>query len=98
MLFGALETGEAMIANLLREIALSPELAAQLAGNTTLRDRAIDESLRLEPGASFVDRYAVVADARLGVATWAGDHVIVSLAGANRDPAAHRRPDEFSLQ
>lgn len=95
MLFGALETGEAMIANLLREIVLSPELAAQLAGNTTLRDRAIDESLRLEPGASFVDRYA---DARLGVATWAGGHVIVSLAGANRDPAAHRRPDEFSLQ
>jgi cytochrome P450 len=98
VLFGALETAEAMIANLLREIVLAPELAALLGGNTTLRDRAIDESLRLEPGASFVDRFAVVADARFGVAIRAGDHVIVSLAGANRDPTAHRRPDDFSLQ
>lgn len=105
VLFGALETSEAMIANLLREVVLDRELSARLAIDGAMRDRSIEESLRLEPGASFLDRYVVGDDAdgegvlrdRWGVSFAPGDHVIVSLAGANRDPEHHRRPDDFLL-
>ncbi len=95
VLFGALETSEAMIANLLRLVVADPKIHALLAEDSTMRDRSIEESLRLEPGASFLDRYVVDDAERLGAVFRKGDHVIVSLAGANRDPLAHHRPDEF---
>jgi len=98
VLFGALETSESMLANLMRDLTVDPSLHARLEADPAMRDRAIDESLRLEPGASFLDRYVVEDSERFGVPFAAGDHVIVSLAGANRDPAAHRRPDEFLLE
>jgi cytochrome P450 len=98
VLFGALETSEAMIANLLRDIVVDPDLHARLAADPATRDRAIDESLRLEPGASYLDRYVVETTERFGVSFAVGDHVIVSLAGANRDPTTHRRPHEFLLE
>lgn len=97
VLFGALETSEAMIANLLRDVIVDSDVHARIAADPELRDRAIDESLRLEPGASFVDRYVVEATERDASSFSAGDHVIVSLAGANRDPSAYRRPDLFLL-
>jgi len=97
VMFGALETSEALIANLLREVVASPPFHARLATDSTMRDRSVEESLRIEPGASFVDRY-VLGDTNVdGVALADGDHVIVSLAAANRDPAAYREPDEFRL-
>ena len=59
---------------------------------------AIEESLRLEPAAAVVDRYATT-DARLGGAdVRAGDQVTVSIAGANRDPAVFTEPDVFDVR
>jgi len=59
---------------------------------------AVDESLRLEPAAGRVDRYAT-ADVELGGAPIRrGDLVIVSLTGANRDPAFFADPDRFDLR
>ena len=97
VMFGALETSEAMIANLLWHVLRDPDLAARLRDVPDLRDRAIDESLRLEPGAAVVDRYVVAATRISGVTVGAGDPVSVSLAGANRDPAVYRDPDRYSL-
>ena len=58
----------------------------------------MEESLRLEPAAAVVDRYAT-SDAQLGGARIrAGDQVTVSLAGANRDPAVFRDPDRFDIR
>ncbi len=59
---------------------------------------AVEESLRLEPAAAVVDRYAT-RDARLGGAgIRAGDQVTVSIAGANRDPAVFAEPDLFDVR
>ena len=74
MLFGGIETTEAMITNLLLHLLTStsherfPELAAQLQSEPDLLDNAIEESLRLEPAAAVVDRYAT-RDAQLGEVT-----------------------------
>ena len=60
-------------------------------------DAAIEESLRLEPAAAVVDRYAT-ADAWLGGARIsAGELVRVSIAAANRDPAVFADPDRLDL-
>jgi cytochrome P450 len=87
LLFGGIETTEGMIAN----------AALALLGHPETRDLelGIEESLRLEPAAAMVDRYAT-ADTRLGEAKIGrGDLVHISITGANRDPAVFADPDEF---
>jgi cytochrome P450 len=99
LLFGGLETTEAMIANLLVHLLNDPaQLSAVRDGGPEPLDGAIEESLRLEPGATVVDRYAT-RDATLGpVTVRAGDLVSVSLAGANRDPEVFKDPDAFDIR
>jgi cytochrome P450 len=97
VMFGALETSEAMIANLLWHVLGDAEVEQQLRATPDLRDRAIEESLRLEPGAAVVDRYAVRSTEVAGIEIGRRDPVTVSLAAANRDPAAHLEPNRFSL-
>jgi cytochrome P450 len=99
MLFGGIETTEAMIVNLLLHLLTRlqqfPELSAQLQDEPELLDNAIEESLRLEPAAAVVDRYAT-RDVQLGEAQIRkGDLVTASLAGANRDPDVFPDPDTF---
>ena len=68
-----------------------------MQADRTLGASAIEESLRLEPAAGRVDRYARV-DAELGGASIGkGDLVIVSLTAANRDPATFPEPDRFDV-
>lgn len=70
------------------------ELELARRGPAPLR-AAIAESLRLEPPAAFIDRYAT-ADVRLGgCEIRRGDLVRVSLSGANRDPSVFPDPDRF---
>jgi cytochrome P450 len=98
MLFGGVETTEGMIVNALWHLLGDPAAVAAVTADRSLTGAAIDESLRLEPAAAVVDRYAT-ADAALGAAAVrAGDLVTVSLAGANRDPAFFPRPDRFDLR
>jgi cytochrome P450 len=97
MLFGGVETTEGMIVNALWHLLGDPAALAAVTADRSLAGGVIGESLRLEPAAAVVDRYAT-ADARLGgAAVRAGDLVSVSLAGANRDPAFFPRPDRFDL-
>src|SRR5947199_7762972 len=97
MMFGDIDTTEAMITNVLRHLLLHPDALADVRTEPALVAAAVEESLRLEPAAAVVDRYATV-DVRLGDAdVTAGDLVRVSIAGANRDPAVFPAPDEFDL-
>ncbi len=97
VLFGAVETTEAMILNLVWHLLADRSVVARLRSDPPLIDQAIEESLRLEPAASVVDRYAT-ARTRLGSATIErGDLVRISLAGANRDPLTYPDPDTFNL-
>ena len=85
-----------MIANATLELLRRPELLARVkSGDPALLDAVIDESLRREPAAAVIDRYAT-ADVTLGGAAIArGDLVRISIAAANRDPAVFERPDAF---
>jgi cytochrome P450 len=98
LLFGGIETTEGMIANAMLHLLSSPGELELVRANRGLIPEAIEESLRLEPAAAVVDRYAT-RDTQLGGAQIrAGDPVTVSIAGANRDPVVFGDPDRFDIR
>ena len=97
LLFGAIETSEGMTANALFHVLRDPLLAARLQSDSALIPAAVDESLRLEPAATLVDRYTT-GETRLGnVRLPERAAVSLSLAAANRDPAHFPDPDRFDV-
>jgi len=97
LMFGAIETSEGMTANALWHLLSEPGLADRMRAHPDRIGDLIEESLRFEPAAAVVDRYAT-RDIELGGARIAaGDLVRVSLAGANRDPAIFAEPDRFDI-
>ena len=98
LLFGGIETTEGMIANAVWHLLSHPEQASLVSGRPEVLANAIEESLRLEPAAAIVDRYAT-RDVEIGGAPVArGDLVRVSIAGANRDPAEFAQPDRLDVR
>jgi cytochrome P450 len=97
LLFGGIETTEGMIANALLMLLERPDQLARVRRDPHLVDQAIEESLRLEPAAAVIDRYATT-DLELGRArVRRGELVRISISAANRDPAVFRDPDTFEL-
>ena len=98
MLFGGIETTEGMIANAIVHLLGDPAQLALVTVDPGLLPNAIEESLRLEPAAAMVDRYATADVELAGAAIHAGDLVRVSVAAANRDPSAFGDPDRFDVR
>lgn len=95
LLFGGIETTEGMIANALLDLLEHPDLLAWVGHDRKRLDAALEESLRLEPAAAVVDRYAT-ADAELRDARIRkGELVRISISAANRDPAVFADPNRF---
>lgn len=98
LMFGGIETTEGMITNALLHLLSHPDQLDLVMRDSLLLPNAVEESLRLEPAAAFVDRYAT-ADVHLGGAgIRRGELVSVSLAGAGRDPAVFTDPDAFDVR
>ena len=97
LLFGGIETTEGMIANALVHLLSHPDALADVRADSGRLPAAVEESLRLEPAAAVIDRYAT-RDTELGGADIAaGELVRISIAAANRDPATFADPDRFDL-
>lgn len=97
LLFGGIETTEGMIATLLLHLLADQDTLRSVREDRALLSAAVEESLRLEPAAAVVDRYATSGVDLAGVHIPQGALVVVSLAAANRDPAAFEDPDRFDL-
>jgi cytochrome P450 len=98
LMFGGIETTEGMIANAILHLLAHPEQLALVREDPALLPNAVEESLRLEPAAAVIDRYAT-RDARLGDASIErGELVTMSIAGANRDPDVFPDPDSFDVR
>jgi len=98
LMFGGIETTEGMITNALLHVLSSPAQLALVLADPGLVPAAVEESLRLEPAAAVVDRYATAGTRLGGTAIQAGDQVTVSITGANRDPAVFAEPDVFDVR
>src|SRR5215472_15418132 len=98
IMFGGIETTEGMISNVILHLLSHPGQLALVYADPGLVPNAVEESLRLEPAAAVVDRYAT-RDVQIGAASIRrGDLVTVSLAGAGRDPAVFADPDLFDVR
>jgi cytochrome P450 len=98
LMFGGIETTEGMITNAVLHLLSHPDQLGLVRGDPGLVPGAVEESLRLEPAAAVVDRYATCDVQIGGAAIRRGDLVTVSLAGAGRDPAVFPDPDRFDVR
>ncbi len=97
IMFGAIETAEGMIANALYHVLSNPAALGTVVGDRSLVAACIEESLRLEPAAAVVDRFATRSVELDRALVSAGDLVVVSIAAAGRDPEAFSDPDTFDI-
>ena len=95
IMFGGIETTEAMILNALWFVLGDHGGWTPATHDPAGVGQAVEESLRLEPAAAVVDRYATRDVTLAGTEIPTGALVVVSLAGANRDPAEFPDPDRF---
>jgi cytochrome P450 len=98
LMFGGIETTEGMICTAILHLLSHPEQLGLVTADRSLLAGAVEESLRLEPSAAVVDRYATAGAVLAAARIRRGDPVIVSIAGANRDPAVFAEPDRFDIR
>jgi cytochrome P450 len=98
LLFGGIETTEGMICNAVWHLLSHPDQLDLVRASPDLLANAVEESLRLEPAAAVVDRYATRDADLAGTTIPRGDLVTVSLAGAGRDPDVFADPDVFDVR
>ena len=98
LMFGGIETTEGMITTVLWHLLSHPDQLALVRAEPDLLANAVEESLRMEPAAAVVDRYATRDVSIAGADIRAGDLVTVSLAGAGRDPDVFTDPDVFDVR
>ena len=98
ILFGAIETIESMVLNTVMLLLDHPDQLDAVRADAELIPNAVEESLRLIPPVTFIERWSsaptVVADVALG----AGEFVGVSTLGANRDPEVFADPLRFDIR
>jgi cytochrome P450 len=97
LLFGGIVTSESSAAIAFRYLLDEPGVWERLAGDRSLVRPFVEETFRLEPSASAIDRYATRDVELPGASVSEGDLVRVSLSAANRDPAVFPDPDDLSL-
>ncbi len=98
LMFGGIETTEGMIANAVLHLLTHPDQRSRLEAEPHLLAGAVEESLRLEPAAAVLDRYATRDIELGGGAIRRGDLVRISVTAANRDPAEFPDPDRFDIE
>ena len=98
LMFGGIETTEGMICTAILHLLSHPEQLSLVTADRSLLPGAVEESLRLEPSAAVVDRYATAGALLAAARIQRGDLVIVSIAAANRDPAVFTDPDRFDIR
>jgi cytochrome P450 len=98
LMFGGIETTEGMIANALWHLLTHEDQLELVRSEPVLLPGAVEESLRLEPAAATIDRYATRDTGFGGAPIQRGDLVTISIAGANRDPSTFPGPDRFDVR
>ena len=98
ILFGGIETTEAMIANALWALLSHPDQWKRVKEGRVRIDEAVEETLRWEPAVQSATRYATRQVALRGAVIEEGDAVQCMLGAANRDPAHFQDPDVFDVR
>jgi cytochrome P450 len=95
LLFGGIVTSESSTAIAFHHLLADPEAQEALRRDRSKVKAFVEETLRIEPSAAAVDRYATRDVDLAGASIEKGDLVRVSLSAANRDPAVFPDPDRL---
>jgi P450-derived glycosyltransferase activator len=93
-----LEVTTNLLANAVLALLDRPDQWRLLCADPTWAQRAVEESLRLDPPVRLDSRIAVAALDLAGREIPAGGEVVVCLEAVHRDPGSHRDPDRFELR
>ena len=97
MLYAGHETTRNLIGNGLFTLLEHPEQLAQLRGDRSLLESAVEEILRYEPPIIFLSRI-VLEDMKLaGIELLAGEMIHLALSSANRDADEFDQPERFDI-
>lgn len=91
------ETTTRLIGNCLLQLMQNPDQLAEVRMDRSLLDNAIEESLRLDPPVLALSRLVRETFEYKGVRFKKGQMLLLSIAGANRDPEVTQDPETFSL-
>jgi cytochrome P450 len=91
------ETTRHLIANLLARVVSDPALFATLKADRSLVERAVEESLRLDPPVFTLLRNCEQETDMFGQAMKPGEKIVFGVASANRDEAVFEDPEAFRL-
>jgi len=92
------ETTTRLIGNCLYLLLQDSEQMALARQSDELLANAIEESLRYEPPVQFTARTVKEPMTMNGCQFKKGQLLMLSIAGANRDPAANDNPDQFDIE
>lgn len=92
------ETTSRAFANILACLLERPDVLEQVRQDRSLITAVINETMRFEGSVSIVPRITAKDVEICGVKIPAGSGVNVLVGAANRDPAVHNNPEEFSLE
>lgn len=95
LVFAGHETTRNQIGLMIWVLSSHPEVWDGVADGTWTAAAVVEEVLRLRSTATSVARIATVDDERHGCPVHAGELVLVSLWGADHDPAAFPDPERF---
>jgi cytochrome P450 len=97
LLYGGNVTGDGTNSLVIKHLLENDGLLQWAIDTPDLIGAVIDESLRFEPAAAAVDRYATRSSTIGGQEITRGDLVRVSLTAANRDPTMFPEPNVFDV-
>ena len=86
-----------MLGNLFYRMLTDAGFTAALREDATLIPKAVEESLRLEAPVTFLMRTAREDGELGGCPIQAGDHIMLHIGAANRDPEVYPDPESFRL-
>jgi cytochrome P450 len=91
------QTTRDLVGNGLLALLRNPQVKRQVAGDSSRLPALVEECLRYDPSVTATPRRAredtMIARTRIA----AGDRLILSISGANRDPARFPDPDRFDV-
>jgi len=97
VLAAGFETTVNLLGNAIALLDRHPGQLARLRAETALWPNAVDEALRLDPPVLMTGRVCTRTTSVAGVEVRQGTQMVVSLAGANRDPSVFPHPERFDV-
>jgi hypothetical protein len=91
------ETTTNLLGNIVLALGRDPSLLGRVREEPGMADQVVQETLRHDPSVQMVDRVATAPMELAGCSIAPGDRVMLSVAGANRDPAVFPHPERFDV-